>query len=194
MEKVNRKLVVPTKCDGELNLSEEEVGKIPLFKNTFESADGGSCSISVDFNKRTVQALLFWYKITNITGIMEWEEVTGLFIFADFAGCQDFIQHFVRKILPAILNERKTCYVRYLLSIRLNPEYIKIVEDHEDEWLNRYECKELEKAEIQEDHSHDIMLTYGLFIVQGVDLVIPATILFTQRNVGETIPDITPIR
>lgn len=162
MEKADRKLVVVTKC-GELNLSAEEVENIPLFKNVFEATNERNCLINVDFKKRTVQALLFWFQISNITNIMDWEEVICLFIFADYVGCQEFIRYFVRTILPGILNERNTCYARYLLSIDNNPEYIKIVEEHDDEWVNHYECRELEKIDNREDHSYDNMLTYVPF-------------------------------
>lgn len=117
----------------------------------------------MDFTKHTVQAYLFWHKINNITDIMDWEDTINLLIFADYAGCDDFIRYFVRNILPAILNEPNTCYARYLLSIRRNSDYIKTVEEHDDEWNNSWECKELQKIDETEDHSDDNVLTHIKF-------------------------------
>lgn len=70
------------------------------------------------------------------------EDVINLLIFADCADCHSLIKYFVRYILSSVLNEPNTCYARYLLSIHHNPDYIKIVEEHDDEWDCSCECKE----------------------------------------------------
>lgn len=157
---VNRAMCLMTKCGGTLHLSENDAKKIKLFKNILKFTNDEHCTIKVNFSRQVIQTYLFWKQINNITDIMDWSDVLNLIIFADYADCYDFITYFVRCILPSILNERNTCYARYLLSIRQNPDYIKIVEEHDDEWDCSYECKELQQIDEKDEESGDNILTY----------------------------------
>lgn len=163
MVKVFREFVVFTACGDALHLPEEDAMKIQLFKCVMEKSRGETRWMKVACTRHVIQLYLFWQSINDVIDILDWADIINLLTFAAYAGCYDFTKYFARNILPQILKESNTCYVRYLLSIRQNPDYIKNAEMHKDECHDSWECEELKQMDEKEDHSDDNLLKFVPF-------------------------------
>lgn len=161
MSESNRAIHVNTNCGGYIILSEEDCKKIQLFADILEFTSDIQPRLDVLFSELTVRTYLFWCQNNDLIDILNWEFVVELFLFANFAGCTNFITFFVRKILPRILSEDNTCHMRFLLSISQNQNYLGKDIEHDDEWDYSHECTALEAidAENEFDSMNDNILT-----------------------------------
>lgn len=162
MERQPHILSVITEDEKILHLTEGHARRIPIFNVMLDlDTDYNTTEqIFVPFKAKVIHDFFFWDANNDFTSILEWSEIIDLFKFADYIDSDAFMTHYVRIILPTILNEWNTCYARYFLSLSQNREYIKKVEEHDDEWNYSDECIVLGEIDKKEVHNNDISITY----------------------------------
>lgn len=164
-------------CNGVIMiLTEKEIERIEVFRDMVEYTIN-SQPIDVDFPDNVIRNYLKWSLNNETVMQLEWSDLIDLFIFADFAGCEEYKTYFVKNMVSIVfIEEESVLTIRYLLSLSRDRKYLYAA----------YDDKNILYDPLEEFDNEDYLLTH--IKVDDLEELFNILPLYKQAKLKESFP------